>query len=180
MNEERFKAKKEEIMTAIKESGFRMTRQRDLIVATVLERIEKEDVAPGMQEILTSVQELDPSIGMATIYRTVEVLSKLGFISLIDQGEGFNRVTLNQGDITIHAFCRNCGKSISIPNEKDLVDSIRELTLCDEFTLLPQAFRICGICDDCRNEGVSLEDLPPGRGRGMGRRCRRRRGYRED
>ncbi len=161
--------KKDEIMKALKESGFRMTKQRDLIVSTILDKCGGP-VPPGIQEILSGVQEQDFSIGMATIYRTVEVLSRLGFVSLIDQGDGFNRITLAQGNITIHAFCRCCGKSVPVPEGEKIVQIISELTHSEEFTLIPQAFRICGLCSDCRNSDVA-RDLPGRRGKGAGKGC---------
>nr|WP_321502165.1 Fur family transcriptional regulator [uncultured Dethiosulfovibrio sp.] len=161
--------KKDNIMRALKESGFRMTKQRDLIVSAILEKCD-DPVPPGIQEILSKVQEQDFSIGMATIYRTVEVLSRLGFVSLIDQGDGFNRITLAEGKITIHAFCRCCGKSVVVPEENKLIDAISELAHSEDFTLIPQAFRICGLCSDCRDSDVA-RDLPGKRGRGVGRGC---------
>ncbi len=175
-------AKKDEIMKALKDSGLRMTKQRDIIVSTILDKIG-EQVPPGIQEILLSVQGQDPSIGMATIYRTVEVLSRLGFLSLVDQGDGFKRMTLAQGEITVHAFCRCCGRSVPVPasEEKKIVEAISQLAKSDEFTLLPQAFRICGLCSDCRDSDILSDPYPRlGRGHGGGRGCRCRRGQGKD
>lgn len=165
--------RKEEIMKALKDSGFRMTKQRDLIVSAILEKCDSP-VPPGIQEILSKVQEQDISIGMATVYRTVEVLSRLGFVSLIDQGDGFNRITLAEGKITIHAFCRCCGKSVPVPEEEKIVEVISSLAKGDQFTLLPQAFRICGLCSECRDSDIA-RDFPgrrKGKGHGLGCRCR--------
>ncbi|MDD4836987.1 MAG: transcriptional repressor [Synergistales bacterium] len=171
--------KKDEIMKALKDSGFRMTKQRDLIVSAILEKCDSP-VPPGIQEVLSKVQEQDGSIGMATVYRTVEVLSRLGFVSLIDQGDGFNRITLAEGKITIHAFCRCCGKSVPVPEEEKLIEVISSLVKGDKFTLLPQTFRICGLCSDCRDSDIA-RDLPGRRrGRGQGRGCRCRGGKTTD
>lgn len=166
--------KKDEIMNALKDSGLRTTKQRDLIVSAILEKMN-DPVPPGIQDVLSSVQEQDPSIGMATVYRTVEVLSRLGFLSLIDQGDGFKRMTLAQGGITVHAFCRCCGRSVPIPpeEEKKILDTLSKLSESGKFTLLPQAFRICGLCRDCRNSPVLSDPFPGmGRGRRNGRGCR--------
>lgn len=175
MSKEESLNRKDKIMKALKDSGFRMTKQRDLIVAAILEKCDSP-VPPGTQEILSKVQEQDTSIGMATVYRTVEVLSRLGFVSLIDQGDGFNRITLAEGKITIHAFCRCCGKSVPVPEEKRLIDIISDLAHSDQFTLLPQAFRICGLCSDCQDSDIA-RDIPGrrrgrGGGNGGGRGCR--------
>lgn len=161
------RTKHDEIMKALKERGFRMTKQRDLIVSAILEKT-CDPVPPGIQEILSAVLKKDPSIGMATVYRTVEVLANLGFLNLVDQGDGFKRMTLSQGKISVHAFCRRCGRSVPIPFEEKekIIQSLSNLSESGKFTLLPQAFRICGLCRDCQ-ESHNPE--------GMGCRCMRRR-----
>lgn len=174
MNIQEKEEKKKQIMQELKERGFRTTRQRDLIVNVVLEKVNE---TPGIQELLSYAQAEDPTIGMATIYRTVEVLVQMGYLSLVDQSEGFNRITLADGGIKIHAFCRNCGKNIDIPEEGKIADIVSELAKQKGFKLLPQAFRICGICSVCQGK-MNDEELknPPifNRGRGRGRCWRNR------
>ncbi|MBB5219310.1 MULTISPECIES: transcriptional repressor [Treponema] len=67
--------KLEQIVSAFKKKGCRVTRQRVNLVSTILKN-------PGCscKEIFYLAKKQDDSIGRATVYRTVRSLEELGFI----------------------------------------------------------------------------------------------------
>lgn len=73
---ERTKMQKEMVIKKLKEEGCRITKQRRLILDTILE----EDCS-CCKEIYYKVQAKDKNIGPATIYRMVNLLEKIGAIS---------------------------------------------------------------------------------------------------
>ncbi|WP_318533795.1 transcriptional repressor, partial [Acetomicrobium flavidum] len=96
MDEEKLKEKVEEYLRSLQEKGFRITSQRRLIVETILQNWDKH---PNVRELLDLIQEKDPSIGLATIYRTVELLVEMGFLHEVNLDEGFSRFEVSRKDI---------------------------------------------------------------------------------
>lgn len=67
---------KEEIYTMLKEQGFRLTEQRKTIVDVIV----NEDYS-CCKEVYIMAHKRDESIGIATVYRMIQVLEELGAIS---------------------------------------------------------------------------------------------------
>lgn len=64
---------KEEIIARLKENGFRITKQRELLIDIILNGNNS-----CCKEVYYLAQKKDPGIGTATVYRTVDALEKIG------------------------------------------------------------------------------------------------------
>ena len=73
------------------EAGVRMTNQRRIII----ELIDDADDHPDIDTIYRRAIELDNTISLATIYRTVGVLEQAGIIDKLDVGDGKARYELS-------------------------------------------------------------------------------------
>ncbi|WP_024865563.1 Fur family transcriptional regulator [Butyrivibrio sp. FCS014] len=69
----------EQIVEALKESGMRITRQR-MIVADVI----ADNDGASCKDICCIVRSKDSSVGVATVYRMINVLEDIGVIERID------------------------------------------------------------------------------------------------
>lgn len=67
---------KEYILSKLRERGLRITNQRRLIIDCIL----KNEVS-CCKEIYCQVCKIDPSIGIATVYRMVNTLEEMGAIN---------------------------------------------------------------------------------------------------
>ncbi len=65
----------ETIISRLKERGFRITKQRKLIISTILEHD-----CSCCKEIYYQVRERDQGIGIATVYRMIKTLEEAGVI----------------------------------------------------------------------------------------------------
>src|SRR4051812_36990581 len=80
-------AAREKLAAWISERGLKATRQRDAIVDTFFSH-------PGhlsVDELLSKVQERDPNIGAATVYRTMKILTDAGLASARHFDDGQTR-----------------------------------------------------------------------------------------
>lgn len=68
--------KKEFILAKLRERGLRITNQRKLIIDCIL-----ENEFSCCKEIYCQVCKLDPSIGIATVYRMINTLEDVGAIN---------------------------------------------------------------------------------------------------
>ena len=73
------------------EAGVRMTNQRRIII----ELIDDSDDHPDVDTIYRRAIEIDNTISLATIYRTVGVLEQAGIIDKLDVGDGKARYELS-------------------------------------------------------------------------------------
>jgi len=72
------------------EAGVRMTNQRRTIIAL----IDEADDHPDVDTIYQRAIEIDRTISLATIYRTVGVLEQAGIIDKLEVGDGKARYEL--------------------------------------------------------------------------------------
>lgn len=70
------KMQKELVLQLLKEKGCRITKQRKILLDIVLQ----EDCA-SCKEIYYKAADIDSSIGMATVYRMINLLEEIGAIS---------------------------------------------------------------------------------------------------
>lgn len=64
---------KSTIIEKLREQGFRITKQRELLIDIIL-----SDTCKCCKEVYFEATRQEPGIGMATVYRTVEALEKIG------------------------------------------------------------------------------------------------------
>ena len=72
-------------------SGLKMTGQRK----TILKVLDDADDHPSVEVIYDRAKAIDPSISMATVYRTLNLLDELQLIIRRDFNEKFSRYDIN-------------------------------------------------------------------------------------
>lgn len=78
------------------ESGFKLTPQRE---ATLLVLLENEKDHLSAEEIFFFVRKKSPEIGLATVYRTLEILTDLKIVDKVSFNDGVSRYDLRkEGD----------------------------------------------------------------------------------
>ena len=63
-------------ITSLKQAGYRLTQAR----LTVLEVLEAERGHITSADVLEKVERINPAIGRASVFRTLELFTQLGFI----------------------------------------------------------------------------------------------------
>ena len=155
MEQERFKE-------ALRQRGLKVTSQRLQVLETIADHPGEHLTA---EDIYGLARERVPEIGLATIYRTLQVLVELQVIDKISFDDGFARYELRQaaGEEGLsrhhhhHAICSRCGAVYSF--EEDLLDNLEE-SLLERlgFLVLDHEVKLFGYCKSCR-EQMKEEDL---------------------
>ncbi|HNS31957.1 MAG TPA: transcriptional repressor, partial [bacterium] len=70
--------------------GFRNTESRRII----LDILSKTSRHLSAEDIYFIVRGINPSIGFATVYRTLDLLTRMGIVQKFDFGEGRSRYEL--------------------------------------------------------------------------------------
>ncbi len=145
----------QQYLQAIRSAGFRMTNQRKIIIETLLKNMGDH---PNAQELLEMAQMRDPSIGIATVYRTVELLNNMDLLNLTSLQEGFRRYEIADDNLHLHFYCRCCGSVYHTSADKEKENRIQQWAREAGFKIMPQVLEIYGICEKCQAEMAEMPE----------------------
>src|SRR5437588_4447829 len=100
-----------ELLKELSAKGFRITKQRRALIETIETAEEHLDAT----KLLNLARRKDPDIDRATVYRTLELLKKLGLIDELDlmHLEGEKHYYEARPDLDhLHLVCLKCGTII--------------------------------------------------------------------
>ena len=138
--------------------GYRLTVPRQAIVDVLSKTTEHLSA----EDIYIAVHKANPSVGLTTVYRTLELLVQMGLIFKFDFGDGRARYELIEGPRSIghhhHLVCTVCGR---IVDYMDFIDEEIELLKQTEkglskkykFKITSHLIQFYGQCDACQNKG---------------------------
>jgi Fur family ferric uptake transcriptional regulator len=128
------------------EKNLRMTYQRKTILDVFLKT--KTHVSP--EDLYNLVKKRDSSIGQATVYRTLKLLSEAGLASEVDFGDGVMRYEHKYGQRHHdHLVCEVCGKKVEVFDP--LIEELQEkLAKKHGFILTNHKMYLYGICNKCK------------------------------
>lgn len=134
----------------LRKKGLKVTNQRMLVLELMAERPGQHLTA---EEIYDLARQKYPDIGLATVYRTVQVLVDLSIIDKVSLNDGFARYELgaehSSGHHHHHAICSRCGKIISFKG--DLLDTLEQALLdMSGFLVTDHEVKLYGYCGECR------------------------------
>ncbi|KGG81466.1 Fur family transcriptional regulator [Caloranaerobacter azorensis] len=139
----------ESLKEQLKEKGYKLTTQRRIILDVILENQGKH-LSP--EEIYEKVRGKFPEIGLATVYRTLQLFEELNIIYKLNFNDGCSRYELNtnNGDHQHHhLICLNCGKVIEV--QLDLLEALEEeIEKSREFKIVDHNLKFFGYCKDCK------------------------------
>ncbi|MGB9005436.1 MAG: transcriptional repressor [Candidatus Aminicenantales bacterium] len=124
----------------------------------ILNLLSRSSRHMSAKEIYAALYSMYPGIGLTTVYRTLELLYRLGFVQKVASGDGQGRYELrseDKKDHHHHLICTKCGKIIDyrdfVQEELELVKKTEE-TLAKKHNYLIQDHNIefLGLCEKCR------------------------------
>lgn len=132
--------------------GCRLTLPREVVLA-VLGRTSKH---LSVDEVFAAVNKLYPGIGIATIYRTLDLLSQMGIVTKLEFGEGKSRYELSDSKKGHHhhLVCSGCGQIIDysdfIEKEVEFLGKLEgELAKKHNFKINSHQIHFYGLCEKC-------------------------------
>ena len=140
-----------EIRDLLKEKDFRLTPQREAILQILLENDDNHMTA---EDIYGITRERNPEIGLATVYRALELFEGLGIVSRLDFGEGGRKYEFSadrQKHYHHHLLCLDCGNIIEF-NEDLLEDLEQRIAMQSNFKIVDHSLRFFGYCEQCREK----------------------------
>jgi Fur family transcriptional regulator, ferric uptake regulator len=123
-----------------------ITKQRDLVAQIVF--LAEDHLS--VEGIRRELKQRGDRVGMATVYRTLDLLVESGLVRTHEFGEGFRRyeAMADQSDHE-HLICEQCGRVVEFANER--LERLLPV-LADEqgFQHRRHKVEIYGVCRTCR------------------------------
>ncbi|MDF2652426.1 MAG: transcriptional repressor [Paenibacillus sp.] len=89
-------------------NGYKVTQQRE---ATIWVLLENDQDHMSAEDVFMILKAKVPEIGLATVYRTLELLSELHIVEKMTFGDGITRFDLrnqNHEHMHHHVICKEC------------------------------------------------------------------------
>ena len=137
----------ENIYSKIHEKDYKVTPQRKIILKTILESSNEH---LSSEELYNKVKNKNPEIGLATVYRTLDLLVELEVLQKLDFGDGKRRYEFSDHKVHHHhhLICIRCNKVFEF--EDDLLDSLENaIMLKVNFKVLDHHLKFYGLCKQC-------------------------------
>ena len=121
--------KSQDIDSKLTELGYRLTPQRMMVVSA----IENSDNHISAEEIYAHVIARYPHVNISTVYRTLELLERLGLVTETNLGGGRVRYHPANKGHHHHLICQKCGAIIDL--DESVLLPLKE-TLLREYSFM--------------------------------------------
>ncbi len=133
--------------TALANAGHRTSAPREEVIEAI-DRLGCSITARGIAEDLHAHGS---TVGLASIYRALELLDRLGLVQRFEVGEGGTRYepAHPSGEHHHHIVCDSCGKVEAFEDEA-LEGAITRLSTKTDFAVAAHDVTLHGECPQCR------------------------------
>ena len=133
-------------LAGLRDAGFRSGDARRAVV----EYLDPQDCCLSAQELHSRLRATGSRIGIASVYRVLDLLAAQGLVTRIDLGDGIARFEAARpdGHHHHHLVCGDCGKVSAFSDpalELVLDDAARRLGYAEAHEVV-----LRGACEDCR------------------------------
>jgi len=134
----------------LKSREYKLTSRREHILRVLLENKDKHLSA---EEVYNLVKIKAPDVGLATVYRTLELFCEFDIIHSMDFGDGRKRYEFGDGEAEghhhHHLICLRCGVILEV--EEDLLEDLETRVKRDmDFEVHNHQLKIFGHCRNCK------------------------------
>lgn len=130
------------------EQGLRLTGQREMIARIFFEN--KGHISA--EELHLHVRRVSPTVGYATVYRTLKLLSAAGLAMGRSFGDGFARYESQaQTGHHDHLICKRCGRIVEFEN-RQIEELQKTVAHKHGFQITDHRLELYGICGSCRKK----------------------------
>jgi Fe2+ or Zn2+ uptake regulation protein len=135
---------KASIIEKLRRQRLKLTPQRIAIVDAL---VEKTPLHPGASLIYKEARKRVKSLSLSTVYATLNELSRLGIIKMLEFDKMENRY---EGNITAHVnlVCRGCSKIMDYKLPVSI--NPKEVARKARFWVIDSRLEYYGYCQDCR------------------------------
>lgn len=137
------------ITSLLREKGFKVTPQR----LAIYNMLAANKSHPNAEMIFNDLQATYPTMSLATVYKTMEILKEIGLVQILNAGEDSFRYDADTSDHP-HVRCMKCGQVEDIA-DIDYSTFLNQVAQGTRYELMGQQFYFYGICPDCQSKKLN-------------------------
>jgi Fur family ferric uptake transcriptional regulator len=146
------------IRDELRSKGYKLTPQRSATLDIIF---QNEGKHMSTEEIYNLVKKQCPEIGLATVYRTLQLLEEMDIIYRQNFDDGRNRYELNcrnEDHHHHHLICLECGSVTEVKG--DLLEKLENnIEKGLSFKIMDHRLKFFGYCKSCwENRDESMEE----------------------
>jgi Fur family peroxide stress response transcriptional regulator len=133
------------IIETLRKNGYKATTQRIAVCRFALHNRDH----PTAQRIYNEVRKMHPTVSLATVYKTLRILTEHGLMQELDLPQSQARF---DSYLTPHVnlVCMRCG-NIQDFDDETAEEMVERVTTKAQFTRIGQRLDIYGLCKTCQN-----------------------------
>jgi len=130
----------------LRSHGLKMTRPRELVFREIL---SAPRVHANADEIHRRLRAKKKEVGLATIYRTLNLLVRSGLVTAVDLGEGHSHFEPEWSDTAHgHLICLACGRVQEFA-QAGIQEAVKRIGEDEGYRLDKFSLQVFGFCRDC-------------------------------
>jgi len=132
----------------LRQAGYRRGAARRVVVSV----LAREGCCVTVPEIVDAARRQGHDVGLASVYRVLDLLTEKGLVQKIELGEArarYERVEPEHERHHHHLVCNDCGR-IEPFSDEELEAALRRVEEETGFAVASHDVLLRGSCDDCR------------------------------
>ena len=140
---------------AFRTHGLRLTQSRRAVLHVVATAAAHLQVA----EVHRRALRFAPGIGLASVYRTIDLLDRLGLVKRVHVGHRHRHYAPATEDHGHHLVCNGCGRVVEF-SDCQVERVAKALARRTRFVIEGHNIELYGRCPDCRSSGQRSQRRP--------------------
>ncbi len=136
--------KQHQLAHSLRQAGYRLTQPR----LAILQVLQDNNEGLNPKEVYRQGKAICPSLGLVTVYRTLDLLTKLSLVRRVHSEHRCHSYAT--ADVERHyLICQACHHVIEFPCDglHDLIEGVRRRT---GYTVTDHLLELSGLCPECQ------------------------------
>ncbi|MDR1007822.1 MAG: transcriptional repressor [Campylobacteraceae bacterium] len=133
----------------LKRNGLKFTVQREVILKTLYSN--NGHFTPDALYLIIKEKYPDLNVGIATVYRTLNVLEESDIATSLSFGSQGKKFELGNKPHHDHMICKNCGQIVEF-EDKSIEKLQEKIAKNSDFKLTGHLMQLYGICGNCQKK----------------------------
>lgn len=139
------------LLKELRKKGYKLTEARRAVV----EIVAQSPCALSPADVYELAKERYPTLGLVTVYRTLEKLEELHLVQRVHQDDGCNAYLPEAEGHKHLLICKECKKAVYFEGD-DLDDFFDEVGKKHHFVVNDHWLQLFGICENCKKTPFAI------------------------
>jgi len=127
----------------LSQAGHRITQPRKAVIEALCRARRSLDA----NELYELAKKLHAGVGLATVYRTLDMLEEIGVVRKVQFDGSYHVVACEDHSLHYHLICEKCHSVTELAVDQPALEKIAGQR---GFKVKPAPIEVMGLCDDCR------------------------------